>query len=265
MASATTRPCDKCRTAVASPGGFLLDPRTEDLERWYALSRAAAGISAAGAVFVTPQSDPYWFICQSCMAMVAGANGRPVAPAQTAMAAARARHLWTTGEWERPMLAQEFPPESEENRLPWMNPAMEAEWRTRVGASPHVNTYLAMRVDILATVLRQSARQSRSRMPNNPFVDRPVRLVALVADTYIGSSWESDLSGFTERRLLPRVAADTQLWFVPYRECTTVWFTHRMLPYLTAAIAMALADGPSDFEFECYVDNHGCRNLAVLA
>ena len=164
---------------MASPGGYLLDPRTEDLERWFALSRAAAGVSAAGAVFVTPQSDPYWFICERCLPTLAGDDGQPLSRVQTAMSAARACHLWKTGEWERPMLAQEFPPESEEIRLPWMNLALETEWRKRVGLTPPDAVYLAMRADILAMLLRRSARQSSASMPGGQFADRPVRLVAL--------------------------------------------------------------------------------------
>ena len=158
---------------------------------------------------MTQQSDPFWFVCEPCLATLADVGGLPARSAQAAMSAARARHLWTTGEWERPMLPQEFPPESEENRLPWMNAAMEAEWRKRVGASPDVNTYLAMRADILAILLRRSARQSSASIPGSQFADRPVRLVGLVADTEADSTWESHLAGFVERRLLSMVTAKT--------------------------------------------------------
>jgi len=150
--STATRKCDKCGNPVTSPGGYLLDPRKEDLERWYAFTSFAALALKAGAAGVTPQSDPVWFACEACLARLEAAEGGPVDPALKVMSSARAMHFWKTGEWERPILAQEFPPESEESRLPWMNPALEAEWRKKVGKEPASEDYLAIRAAILGRV-----------------------------------------------------------------------------------------------------------------
>lgn len=260
--STATRNCDKCGSSVTSPDGYLLDPRKEDLEKWHALTKFAGLALKAGAVGVTPQSDPVWFVCEACVARLGVAEGGPADPALKVMSSARAIHFWNTGDWERPMLAQEFPPESEESRLPWMNLALEAEWRKKVGREPALEDHLATRAAILGRCLVQSAHQAS--MPNNPCAAKPQRLAVVVAEMDVGWSWDKCLLGFIERRLLARVGATTKVWFISYRDAADSWFTHRMLPYVAASIPAALDQSAAELEFACYVDNHGRRYLAVF-
>lgn len=254
-----TRNCDKCGTPLSPPEGYLLDAQKEEIEKRRSFVDRAFKAGAAG---VIANLSPVGFVCEMCLTKEAAAQGRPVDPVIKLMSSARAMHLWNTGEWERLMFPDEFPPESEEKRLPWMNPALEAEWKKKFGAEPPLENYLAIRAAILARCLAQTAQ--RATLPNNPCVAKAAGFAVVIAEIDSALSWDKCLLGVMERRLLARIGQETKVWFVSYRDGAETWFTHRLLPYVATSVANALGQSLTQLEFACYIDNKGRRCLTIL-
>lgn len=252
-----TRNCDKCGSPLSSPDGYLLDAQKEEIEKRRSFVGLAIKTGAAG---VIANLSPVAFVCEACLAKEAAAQGRPVDLAIKLMSHARAMNLWDTGEWERPMFPDEFPPESEEKRLPWMNAALEAKFKKECGGEPGLDDYLAIRADILARCLAQTVHRVTFR---NPCVTDAAGFAVVIAEIDPTLSWDKCLRGVIERRLLARIGEATKVWFISYRDSAETWFTHRMLPYVATAVANALGQSLTQLEFACYIDNKGRRYLTI--
>lgn len=145
-----TRNCDKCGRVLSSPDGYLLDTQKEEIEKRRHFTELAVKAGAAGVIV---NLSPVAFVCETCLTNEATAQRLSLNPTLKVMSSARARHFWDTGEWEQPMFANDFPSESEESLLPWMNPALEAEWKKKAGTEPALDAYLATRASILGMCL----------------------------------------------------------------------------------------------------------------
>ncbi len=254
-----TRNCDKCGAIISSPKGYLLDAQKDEIEK----RRDFVGLALkAGAAGVVANLKPVAFVCDTCLSKEAAAQSVPVDPAIKLMSRERAIHYWNTGEWERPMFSDEFPPESEEKLLPWMNPALEAEWKKKFGTEPPLENYLAIRAEILARFLAQAAH--RATLPNNPSVTRPADFVVVIAEKDPNLSWDKYLLGLMKRRMVARIGRTTKVWVIVYRDGAEVWFTHRLLPYVATSVANKLGQDLTQLEFACYIDSKDRGCLTIL-
>lgn len=256
--------CDSCSCPLSPSAGYLLDVRKEYLEqkRRELAEFEEFAVKAGAASLTVERRPPVRLVCEDCLAKQGATQGMALDPVIKLMSWRRAAHFWETGEWERPMLAEDFPAESEEDRLPWMNAALEAEWKKHVGKEPSLEEYLVMRAATLCRFLSQGA--CHASVPNNPCAIKPRGFTVVIAELDPHANWEKFFLGFVERRLLNRVDASTRAWFVSYRDSASIWFTHRMVSYVAIGIAGALGQNATGLEFECYIDNQSRRCLSIV-
>lgn len=247
------RTCDRCGTTVISSGGYLFDKKKEEIEKRLSFVRLAVEAGAAG---VLANFNPVSFVCEACL------TGIHVDPVMKLMSRTRAMHFWDKEEFERLMFAEDFPPESEESRLPWMSAALEAECKKKCGGELSLEAYLSLRADCLARFLAQNAR--KATVPNNPWAMEPRGFAVVIAEMPIDSGWEKWLMRFIERRLLADIGAQTKVWFVRYQDAADIWFTKRLEEYVAIAIALVLGQNPDQLGFKSYIDNQSRRCLIVL-
>jgi len=257
--------CDRCGCSLTPSTGYLLDVRKEYLEQArHELAEFEEVTSKLGVARAIAQPcSPVQLVCEVCLAKQSADQGLAVEPVVKLMSQNRAAHFWQTGKWERPMLTEDFPAESEENRLPWMNAVLEVEWKKYLGREPALEDYIAMRAATLCRCLAQEARQVS--VPNNPRTSNPRDFIVVIAELEPYANLEEFFRGFIERRLLDRVGAATNAWFISYRDGAEIWFTHRMLPHVAIGVANKLDQNTSaGLEFECYIDNRGHHCMYVL-
>ena len=257
-----SRKCDKCNKLLSSPEGYLLDASDEGLATWNKLTNLTNSLHNTGASFVTPQSDPFWFLCENCITNAESTQSIILDKTTKIMASMRAEYFWDTGEWERPMLPDDFPIESCENQLPWMSPALEAKWKAHIGPNPTLKDFLIIRAELLARSLLQTPRQSS--YTKNPLVSNSMNNAVIIYEMDADNNWEDCLRGIVERYLIANVSAETKLFFIPYRNAAEIWFSYRMLPYVVSSIAVNLNLNLDKHKYLCKIDNKGRRYLIIL-
>lgn len=256
-----SRNCDKCNCLLSPPKGYLLDIQQEGLDLWKKLTNFGDAAKNYGAIGVTKQSDPFWFVCESCLSLSAESSGIKMDSCFKQISSNRAKHFWKTGEWERPMHSSDYLPNSDEKFLPWMSSELEKQFMNDFGPEPTLEDYNSIRSNLLCRILAQNVHEFKPF--KNTYANNPQKYVIVLSEMKTDMSWDKYLVGFIQRRLLEYISTTTKVFFISYNEEVKKWFSYRMLPYVATSIAIVLSQNSAEVKYECCINNKGHRSLIV--